>query len=191
MREHDSNAGRHDVWRLAHHLDGKPGRLTSREARIAHKIEGDQQWLGTMLDVTTPPAVLDRAFRRLDAAVADAGRRRHLRLFWPLTAGGAVAAALAVVALLSALTGSPPGPPPVVRVDPAEAVAEFLADEPMALDAELAVVDEELTVAWAELILEDEFGGMASAEMVDRVFEQYWLADPLDVYAESDDRSLQ
>ncbi|MFW6146437.1 MAG: hypothetical protein ACOC7R_03790, partial [Planctomycetota bacterium] len=134
--------------------------------------------------------VLERAFRKLDTAMAEARRPRRFRLLGPLTAAGAVAAAVVVVALLSMLTGPPPASGPVVRVDPAEAVAEYLADEPTAVDAELAAVDEELTVAWTDLVLENEFAGVASVEAVDHLFEQYWLADPLDVYVETDDLSL-
>ena len=190
MRENDSNAKKPNLQRLAGHLDGKSGRLTGKEARIAREIDNDQRWLGAMLDVTTPPAVLERAFRHLDGAMADARRPRRFRLVGPLIAVGAVAAAVAVVALLGVLIGPPAEPGPVVQVDPAEAVAQFLADEPTAVDAELTVVDGELTVAWTDLVLEDEFGGMASTEAVDHLFEQFWLADPLDVYVETDDSSL-
>ena len=167
--------------RIADHLDGKDGRLAGRQARIARQMADDQQWLGAMLDISVPPAVLERAFRRLDGAMAGARRPRRLRLWGPVAA---VAAAAAVVVLLNVLVGPPKTPEAIVQADPAEAVAEFLAAEPTAVDAAMAVVDEELTVVWTDLVLEDEFGGMASTEAVDHLFEQLWLADPLDVYAD-------
>ena len=186
MGENDSNDREHDLRRLAEHLDGGPERLTAEQARRARQIADDQRWLGAMLDVSVPPAVLERAFRRLDAAMADRRRPGRLRLWGPLIGAAAAAAVVVLVALLGMPDRPTATPGPTVEVDPAEAVAQFLAEEPMVIDPALTAVDEELTVAWTDLILEDEFGGMASTEAVERLFGEFWLADPLDVYVGTD-----
>jgi len=95
--------------RIARWLDGRDVALSDAERRVAEQIRDDETFVGAMADVAPPEAALDRASRRMTAALARPSPWR--RVGWFVTAA-AVAAAIIVVAAMLMYGPGPSGPTP-------------------------------------------------------------------------------
>ena len=169
-----------DYDAVARHLDGEGNRLDRRQAEAARDIRGDEAWVGNVLDVSPPREALDAARRKLDAALASsAATGRGRRRLWPVLAASAVAAAVAAAVLINAVIPREPlrGRPAVTAE---EVVSEFLREEPTALGVQLAMLTDEVTLAWAHLVLDEEFGETSAMDALDEWDSDIWLLDALD-----------
>jgi len=175
MRYDPDNMRPEDVAPVARHLDGADEPLDGRQTELADEVRRVEAWAGSLLDVAVPQEVLDRAYRTLDDALAASGRRRRRFRLWTVAASAAAAAVIAVAILLSVL--APTGGGQTQIVGDREVVEEFLREETSTLDLQLAMLDDEVTLVLAELVLDDEFGDSSAIDAVAEDLGGFWFDD--------------
>jgi anti-sigma-K factor RskA len=137
--------------RVARWLDGEKVKLTPPEQDATEEICRAEADLASALDAASRQASMDRARRRLAAALA----RPQLRL-WRIGALAAAAAAVVLAAVLWHPTGQPPATAPQLtpQVQRGQADGAYLAAlEYFAADDELDIVKHDLDDLAADLAL--------------------------------------
>lgn len=178
MTHERDNMPNEDAERTARHLDGHRGPLDPDQAGAADEIRRVEGWLGSLLDVAVPQEVLDKAYRKLDAALTRQTQPRRWR-FWAVAASSAVAAAVAIAVLLNALVPTVQ-PAPLGLAEATEEVDAFLGEDASALGLQLALLDDEFTLTWAEWVLDEEFGETSAMDAIEQGLDDLLFADPMD-----------
>lgn len=185
----DRNELRPDEWEVvARHVDGHGEPLDPRQEKVANETRQAEAWLGSMLDVSVPQEVLEEAYRRMDAALASPRAAAPAR--WRLRAlglGAAVAAAVVIAVVLNSVVTVHPPTDNDSLVTAQEVVTEFLRDDTSALDLHLAVLDDEMTLILADLVLDDGLDDSSAIDSITEEFGEIWFTDPSD---SSDDYEL-
>ncbi len=170
---------------IARHLDGRGGDLTEAEAEVVEEIRADEAWLGSMMNVSVPEGVLERSYARMYETVALQPRPRSVwRRMGPIAPKAtAVAAVIVLATLLTVMFDAPSTGGPVEYSQ--AAVNEFLDEDVSAFDLQVGLLDDEVTLAWAELALDDEFAGVSELDALAEELGDLW-ADPAELYDDAE-----
>ncbi len=158
---------------IARWLDGERVELTDWERALGEEIRRDERDLGAMLDVSTPPEVLERVRRRMTGRRVPP-RRRVIRIGATV---GALTAAAALVLGITLLWNHPRAtPPPPVEV--AILDVDNARSESLGWEAEMEMLNLQLDELEVEIVVSarvDELG--ESLEFLEEEIEQFW-SDP-------------
>lgn len=156
--------------RVARYLDGEPVQLSETERQLAEEIRQAERELAPKLEVQPPGETVERALRRITAALARR-RRRVLPFIAPAVAAAAIVVAVAAMHLWPSGQAAPE-----VGAITLEALAEAYASEDEDIDLDLIARElDELEVSIVVPLPADPVE--AEIDALQQELDAFWLEE--------------